>query len=626
MADYKTPGVYVEEISTLPPSVGQVPTAVPAFVGYTEKASRNGKSLLNAPKHITSLLDYHEMFGGTSGHGQISVKLNKDNSVDSVNFEKNYYLYDSIRMFFANGGGECYIVSVGNYSEDVSFDALSAGLNTLEKEDHPTILVCPDAMRIEKKEQAYSLQQAMLSQCNKLQDRVAVLDVFDGNVAREDDDVVLDFRNGIGINHLKYGAAYYPWIETTLSTDFGFEDVTLLDDSGETVNMVDLVDDPTAINNVLSAISDINLLKVFSVNPLGSEDKSLKDSFYGLEDGQAGTNDELTHYASTLKQMIDQILNLPSKELKNELILNELKIKVNPSSALANIVRNLGVVDSSLGLGVVSIDSDYAVYGLTSGALYEGLEDASKHKKGKSALENLFNEVVGVLLSIKNDSISIKESLDKVVYDTSALYNNLVNEIQKKSAMLPPSGSIAGVYAQVDANRGVWKAPANVSLSSTSSPWVKIDNQQQEDLNVDVMAGKSINAIRNFTGKGTLVWGARTLAGNDNEWRYISVRRFFNMVEKSVQLSTNWAVFEPNDVTTWVRVKAMIENYLTNLWKAGALAGATPEAAYFVNIGLGSTMSAVDILEGRMNVEIGMAAVRPAEFIILKFSHKLQES
>jgi hypothetical protein len=626
MADYKTPGVYVEEISTLPPSVGQVPTAVPAFVGYTEKASRNGKSLLNAPKHITSLLDYHEMFGGTSGHGQISVKLNKDNSVDSVNFEKNYYLYDSIRMFFANGGGECYIVSVGNYSEDVSFDALSAGLNTLEKEDHPTILVCPDAMRIEKKEQAYSLQQAMLSQCNKLQDRVAVLDVYDGNVAREDDDVVLDFRNGIGINHLKYGAAYYPWIETTLSTDFGFEDVTLLDDSGETVNMVDLVDDPTAINNVLSAISDINLLKVFSVNPLGSEDKSLKDSFYGLEDGQAGTNDELTHYASTLKQMIDQILNLPSKELKNELILNELKIKVNPSSALANIVRNLGVVDSSLGLGVVSIDSDYAVYGLTSGALYEGLEDASKHKKGKSALENLFNEVVGVLLSIKNDSISIKESLDKVVYDTSALYNNLVNEIQKTSAMLPPSGSIAGVYAQVDANRGVWKAPANVSLSSTSSPWVKIDNQQQEDLNVDVMAGKSINAIRNFTGKGTLVWGARTLAGNDNEWRYISVRRFFNMVEKSVQLSTNWAVFEPNDVTTWVRVKAMIENYLTNLWKAGALAGATPEAAYFVNIGLGSTMSAVDILEGRMNVEIGMAAVRPAEFIILKFSHKLQES
>lgn len=626
MADYKTPGVYVEEISTLPPSVGQVPTAVPAFIGYTEKASRNGKSLRNTPKHITSLLDYHEMFGGNSGHGKVNVKINKDKSVNAVSFEKNYYLYNSIRMFFANGGGECYIVSVGDYSDDVSFDALSAGLSALEKEDHPTILVCPDAMLIEKEDQAYSLQQAMLAQCNKLQDRVAVLDVYNGNIAREDDDVVLNFRNGIGINHLKYGAAYYPWIQTTLSTDFGFEDVSLIDASDEAVNIADLVDDPTAINNVLSAISDINQLKAFSKNPLGSENQSLKDSFYVLAEGQEGTNDELVHYVTILKQIIDQILNLPNTSLKNELIVNELKIKLNSSSALANITRSLGAVDSSLDLGVVNIESDYVMYGLTSGSLYEGLEDASKFKKGKSALENLFNELVGVLLSIKNDSLAIKESLDKVVYDTNALYNNIVNEIQKTGSMLPPSGSVAGVYAQVDANRGVWKAPANVSLSSTAAPLVKIDNQQQEDLNVDVMAGKSVNAIRNFTGKGTLVWGARTLSGNDNEWRYISVRRFFNMVEKSVQLSTNWAVFEPNDVTTWVRVKAMIENYLTNLWKAGALAGATPDAAFFVNIGLGSTMSAVDILEGRMNVEIGMAAVRPAEFIILKFSHKLQES
>ena len=98
------------------------------------------------------------------------------------------------------------------------------------------------------------------------------------------------------------------------------------------------------------------------------------------------------------------------------------------------------------------------------------------------------------------------------------------------------------------------------------------------------------------------------------------------LLEKSLKLSTNWAVFEPNDVNTWTRVKGMIENYLTNLWKQGALAGATPDAAFFVNIGLGTTMSQVDILEGRMNVEIGMAAVRPAEFIVLKFSHKLQES
>jgi phage tail sheath protein FI len=127
-------------------------------------------------------------------------------------------------------------------------------------------------------------------------------------------------------------------------------------------------------------------------------------------------------------------------------------------------------------------------------------------------------------------------------------------------------------------------------------------------------------------GKGTLVWGARTLAGNDNEWRYIPVRRFFSVVEESIKKSTYWAVFEPNDANTWVKVRGMIENYLIQKWREGALAGATPKEAFFVKCGLGITMTSQDILEGRMNVEIGMAVVRPAEFIILKFSHKLQTS
>jgi phage tail sheath protein FI len=148
----------------------------------------------------------------------------------------------------------------------------------------------------------------------------------------------------------------------------------------------------------------------------------------------------------------------------------------------------------------------------------------------------------------------------------------------------------------------------------------------QDGLNVDTVAGKSINAIRAFTGKGTLVWGARTLAGNDNEWRYVSVRRFFNMVEESVKKATGQFVFEPNDANTWVKVRAMIENFLILQWRAGALAGAKPDDAFYVRVGLGQTMTADDILNGFMNVEIGLAVVRPAEFIILKFSHKLQQS
>ena len=161
---------------------------------------------------------------------------------------------------------------------------------------------------------------------------------------------------------------------------------------------------------------------------------------------------------------------------------------------------------------------------------------------------------------------------------------------------------------------------------SVIGPVTQVTHEQQETLNVEPTSGKSINAIRAFAGRGTLVWGARTLAGNDNEWRYVAVRRFFNMVEESVKKSTYWAVFESNDPNTWVKVRGMIENYLTQKWREGALAGATTKDAFFVRCGLGVTMNALDILEGRMNVEIGMAVVRPAEFIFLRFSHKLQVS
>ena len=144
-------------------------------------------------------------------------------------------------------------------------------------------------------------------------------------------------------------------------------------------------------------------------------------------------------------------------------------------------------------------------------------------------------------------------------------------------------------------------------------------------MNVDPNAGKSVNAIRGFTGKGFLVWGARTLAGNDNEWRYIPVRRLFITVEESVKKATQAYVFEPNDANTWTKIKSMIENYLFQLWRNGAMLGTKPEHAYYVSVGLGKTMTNQDILEGRMIIEIGMAPVRPAEFIILRFSLKMVE-
>lgn len=214
----------------------------------------------------------------------------------------------------------------------------------------------------------------------------------------------------------------------------------------------------------------------------------------------------------------------------------------------------------------------------------------------------------------------------KCVGKGSALYAKIKDEMGRLYVTLPPSGAMAGLYTRVDSNKGVWKAPANEALASVMMPSIAISSREQENLNIDPTSGKSINVIRSFPGYGTLVWGARTLNGNDNEWKYISVRRFFNMVEESVKKSSQWAVFEPNTSSTWVRIQAMIENYLFLKWREGALAGSKPEQAYYVRVGLGSTMTSLDILEGRLNVEIGMAVARPAEFVILKFTQLMQQS
>lgn len=208
----------------------------------------------------------------------------------------------------------------------------------------------------------------------------------------------------------------------------------------------------------------------------------------------------------------------------------------------------------------------------------------------------------------------------------SALYVKIKDAIKNAHVVLPPSPAMAGIYARVDSTKGVWKAPANEGVRNVVKPNLDFSNREQENLNIDSVSGKSINVIRTFPGYGTVVWGARTLNGNDNEWRYINVRRFFMVVEESIKKSIQWAVFEPNTASTWVKVKGMIDNYLYQKWQQGALAGAKPDEAFFVRVGLGTTMNSVDVLEGRMNVEIGMAVARPAEFIILKFSQMLQTS
>jgi len=203
-----------------------------------------------------------------------------------------------------------------------------------------------------------------------------------------------------------------------------------------------------------------------------------------------------------------------------------------------------------------------------------------------------------------------------------ARYGQAIGAIREIPCVMPPSSTVAGVYVLMDTTRGVWKAPANVALNLVTKPAIQYDTTLQDEMNVSV-TGKSVNGVRQFPGRGTLVWGARTLDGNSTDWRYVNVRRFMTFVETSVRLATESFVFEPNDARTWTRVQAMIENFLQNLWTQGGLMGDKPERAFFVHVGLGKTMTAQDILDGRLNIEIGVAVVRPAEFTVLAFSLKM---
>ncbi|SMO70045.1 hypothetical protein SAMN06265171_10538 [Chryseobacterium rhizoplanae] len=456
--NYKTPGVYVEEIAKFPPSVAQVETAIPAFIGHTDKGPRN------EPTRISSMLEFETIFGGAKDE-KTAFSVTIEDTVVTAKVDNTklspYKMHYAMQMYFANGGGPCYIVSVADYDKapalgtETVAGGLWFGLKSLEKEDEPTLIVFPDAEVLGA--DAYKLYNKALDQAEDLKDRFVIMDVF------ADADA---FRAGVNATGLKYGAAYYPKLETVLSYSFDDKDVKI--DSYKELNAAGVLVDVT----------------------------------------------------------------MPQNE------------------------NNLAWLKSK----------------------------------------------------------------------SSALYNQAKKEIESKRVVLAPSSSIAGIYAKVDSTSGVWKAPANLAISNVLAPVVKISNETQDGLNVDAVAGKSINAIRTFTGKGTLVWGARTLDGNSNEWRYVPVRRFFNMVEESVKKATERFVFEPNTANTWVRVQAMIENFLDQQWRDGALAGSKPEEAYYVSVGLHKTMSAQDILEGRMIIEVGMAAVRPAEFIVLRFSHKLQEA
>lgn len=230
--------------------------------------------------------------------------------------------------------------------------------------------------------------------------------------------------------------------------------------------------------------------------------------------------------------------------------------------------------------------------------------------------------IAGIAATPEAPPADIEQSLRSASPD----YARLVAALRAIVGVLPPSGAMAGIYAKVDAERGVWHAPANLSPAGVSDLTLRLDGDQQALLNVDAVTGKSINALRYFVGRGILVWGARTLDGNSPDWRYIQVRRTIIYLEQSIKLALQAYVFSPNTGTVWATVKSQLAGFLNSQWKEGALVGATADAAFSVSVGLGSTMTSDDILNGLMRVSVQVAIARPAEFIVLNFEQRMAAS
>ena len=496
MAAMKTPGVYIVEKNAFPNSVVEVATAVPAFIGHTEKAVNGNKSLMNKPWRVTSMAEFRSFFGGEpmplfdlkEAEGvEPDLQLNgKGYMLEQTN--KAYTLYYNMLLFYANGGGPCYIVSVGDYKTDPDADKFIAGVATLLKEQEPTMVLAPEAVYLGR-EACVKVQQEMLSHCGyKMRNRFAILDVFDGYKGRQDPegDIVMNFREDIGSNFLAFGASYYPWLNTSIVSD---KNITY--------------------NNVVVA---------------------------------------------TLKALIEAEVAEWKDEKRQEQLAEQL----------ANLENaDLAPVD--------------------------------------------------------------KDLLHTILLQNSQVYRSVMKEIGQKVNLLPPGAAMAGIYTMVDNTRGVWKAPANVSVSNVVAPTVNISHDDQEDLNVP-LSGKAVNAIRTFTGEGVKVWGARTLDGNSLDWRYINVRRTMIFLEESIKNAARAYVFDPNEANTWLNIRSMIENFLRGIWKRGGLAGSTPEDAYSVHVGLGDTMTPEDILEGILRITVLVAITRPAEFIEITFQQQMQKS
>lgn len=475
-----------------------VPTAIPVFAGFTEKAVVNGKEAFFRLIPIESMDAFTSVFGGAAKTLFTFSSLNASGEMDLSATTTKYNLYPSLLNYFGNTGRKCYVLSLGKYHYDQPFLSDSSpffkALKVLESTEKPTLVCMPDIVCLENPDtgsdgrfsESLKVQSAVLDHCLRMNDRFALIDVPGGNHAVNTsglERLMTVFRAGLSPenpNALSYGAAYYPWLQTDV---------------------------------------------------------------------------------------------IPPESITPDYFTPEL------ITELAAVIRQTETV---------------------SGSGEEALNAFVPENRGTPAMEKAHCD----LLQFRH-------------------YQQALSTIAGKIGQIPASGAVAGIYAFNDMNKGVWHAPANLGFNTvTGLPVYLTDEQQSSILNISPHDGKTVCAIRSFDGRGILVWGARTLAGNSGSWRYIQVRRLALCIEESARLITRSSMFSANDEQTWELVRSQIARLLTALWQDGALVGLRPADAFSVQCDA-TTNPPEQIENGILQVQIQFAPLRPASFIPLSIQQKM---
>lgn len=569
MAEYLSPGVYVEEFDSGVKAMEGVGTSTAGFVGLAEKGPVTGRPVL-----LTSFAEYQRRFGGY---------------LSDLEYGPYRFLPNAVEQFFTNGGSTCYVMRAA--PEDAACAKSAEGPVTVQAKD-------PGAWA--------NTMQVFFTRSTRA--RTQILGVQEGVNGKQ---YVLKNAAGFRVGDLAVyrgedGSAAYHKVTALNGMLISFQE-ELPKDAVDTGLVPSRTLEACGVDMAVRCGGQEEAYPGCSLNSAAPD--------YLLA---ALEKSNMAAMSLDLPDRADDPLVLLGGSADGDILRVELSGGLNGTMDSVNAGTFNG---SDLGPGRRSGIEAFQEIADVSIMAVPGVADANVQAKLIAHCEGLTSRFA--VLDAPLDCTGVDAlNRHRSAYDTTyaALYAPWVqvyDPLLRRPTFLPPSGSMCGIYARTDIQRGVFKAPANEVVQACTGLSVSYNAAEQGKLNPN-----GVNLIRAIPGQGIRVWGARTCS-SDGNWKYVNVRRLFIFLEESIRANTGWVVFEPNDEGLWSRVRGTISLFLETQRRIGALAGSTPEQAYYVDVGP-NTMTQDDILNGRLICEIGVAPVRPAEFVIFRITQITQ--